>query len=175
MIRFLLPIALAGLSPFVFAQTDATGNDTGPDHPLAKPVAAWHFEGKDTLGSWIGEPSKDQPGPRAPGYPSFTKDNKAALFNGTGTKLALEVKDSEDLRFGLNDTVTLEAWVKVKSMKNGDAPYIIGKGRNGTKGFDANNQNYALRLKGEKGEALIGFLFASAPVPGKKGDWHRWW
>ena len=175
MTRLLFLLASAALAPLVIAQNDSGGNDTGPDHALLKPVAVWNFDGSDSLGTWIGQPSKDQAGPRAPVYPSFAKDNKAALFTGNGTKLALEVKSTDDLRFGLNDTITLEAWVKARELKDGATPYIIGKGRNGTKEFSANNQNYALRLKGEKGEALIGFLFASAEVPGKKGDWHRWW
>ncbi|MDB6120483.1 MAG: hypothetical protein JWO08_4264, partial [Verrucomicrobiaceae bacterium] len=176
MTRLLFLLASAALAPLAFAQNDAGGNDTGPDHAaMLKPVAHWTFESSDSLGTWTGKPNADQPGPRAPVYPSFAKDNKAAMFNGSGTNLALEVPDSPELRFGLNDTITLEAWVKVKSMKDGETPYIIGKGRNGTKGFSASNQNYALRLKGEKGSALIGFLFASADVPGKKGDWHRWW
>ena len=175
MTRLLFLLASAALAPLVIAQNDSGGNDTGPDHALLKPVAAWNFEGSDSLGAWTGSPAKDQAGPRAPVYPSFAKDNKAALFTGNGTKLALEVKSTDDLRFGLNDTITLEAWVKARELKDGATPYIMGKGRNGTKEFSTNNQNYALRLKGEKGEALIGFLFASAEVPGKKGDWHRWW
>ena len=48
-------------------------------------------------------------------------------------------------------------------------------GRLGTKAFGAENQNYALRLQTTKGGAQIGFLFHSADVPSKKGDWHRWW
>ena len=174
--RFLLSLTAAlALSTFASAQNDAGGNDSGPDHAAAKVVAKWEFDGKDALGEWKGEPAKDQAGPRAPVYPVFAKDNKAALFSGTGTKLAMEVKSSEDLRFGLNDTITLEAWVKARNLPAGATPYIVSKGRNGSKGFAADNQNYALRLKEEKGEALVGFLFASAAVPGKKGDWHRWW
>lgn len=176
MTRFLSILAPVALAPLAFAQNnDAAGNDTGPDHTVLKPVAEWHFDGSDSLGAWKGKAGKDEAGPRSPAYPAFGKDNKAASFNGEGTKLALEVKDAEDLRFGLNDTITLEAWVKLRELKEGATPYLIGKGRNATKDFNPNNQNYAMRLKGEKGQALVGFLFASADVPGKKGDWHRWW
>lgn len=168
-------LCLLSLSLPVFAQNDTAGNDTPSDHPILKPGVQWSFGSQELRGTWLGTAKTDEAGPRTPTYPGFAKDNVAAAFAGDGKKLALEVKDSEDLRFGLNDTITLEAWVKVRSLKDGDAPYVIGKGRLGTKEFGDKNQNYAMRLKGEKGQALVGFLFASAPVPGTKGDWHRWW
>jgi len=147
-------------APTAFAQNDGnTGNDIS-DKVIAKPVMQWSFA------------NDKEPGPRAPTFPGFAKENNAHLFNGDGKK-ALTIKDSEDLRFGLNETITLEAWVKPSAASG--APYIIGKGRLGTKEFGANNQNYALRLQLGKAGAQIGFLFHSADVPGKKGDWHRWW
>ncbi len=171
----IIPLLSALLVPAAaLAQNDAAGNDIA-DHALLKPVAHWQFDGADALGAWTGKPKLDESGPRTPIFPNFAKDNKAGFFTGDGTKLSLKVPDSEELRFGLNDTITLEAWVKVTDLKDGASPYIIGKGRLGTKEFGINNQNYALRLKGEKGQALIGFLFASAPVPDKKSEWHRWW
>ncbi|MBX7206989.1 MAG: DUF1553 domain-containing protein [Verrucomicrobiaceae bacterium] len=173
--RHLALLCVVCAPAILHAQNDSAGNDTGPDKSDKTTEAVWHFGGSDTLGEWVGKPKKDEPGPRAPTYPTFAADNKAALFTGDGAKLALEVKDSEDLRFGLNDTITIEAWVKVASLKDGAQPYLIGKGRLGTKEFGDKNQNYALRLKGEKGLATIGFLFTSAEVPGKKSDWHRWW
>jgi len=175
MIRPLAILSLLAVPFAVLAQNDSAGNDTGPDKADKAAETVWHFGGADTLGEWIGTPKVNEPGPRAPTYPNFSKDNKAAHFSGDGTTLALEVPDSEDLRFGLNDTITIEAWVKVANLKDGAQPYIVGKGRLGTKEFGDHNQNYALRLKGEKGQAQIGFLFASAEVPGKKSEWHRWW
>lgn len=168
-------IPLLALSLPALAQNDAAGNDTGPDRTPHKPVARWAFEGADELGTWTGKPKADEPGPRAPTFPTFAKENHAAKFDGDGKKLMLEVKDSEHLRFGLNDTITLEAWVRVASLNDGATPYILGKGRLGTKEFGETNQNYALRIKGVKNQAQIGFLFASAPVPGKNAEWHRWW
>ena len=147
------------LTALAAAQNDSGGNDT-TDKPLAKAVMQWRFDD-----------AKD-PGPRAPNFPGFTKDNTALRFHGDGKKAPV-VKDSEALRFGLNETITLEAWVKVAEMSG--TPYIIGKGRLGTKEFGTENQNYALRLQTTKGGAQIGFLFHSADVPGKKGEWHRWW
>jgi mono/diheme cytochrome c family protein len=127
----------------------------------SKPVMVWRFDdGKE-------------PGPRSPAYPGFTRQNTARRFNGDGKKDGLRVKDSEELRFELNETITLEAWVNAAV---GDGtPYIIGKGRLGTKEFGAENQNYAMRLQFGKEGAQLGFLFHSADQPGKKGDWHRWW
>ena len=111
-----------------------------------------------------------EPGPRSPTYPGFAETNKARLFDA---KSPIKVEDSPELRFGLNETITLEAWVKVADASG--TPYIIGKGRLGTKEFGANNQNYAFRLQHGKAGSQIGFLFHSADVPGKKGEWHRWW
>ena len=143
------------------AQNDSGGNDVS-DKPKLTPVMQWRFD------------DAREPGPRAPSYPGFAENNTAMLFTGDGKKSVIEVKNSEALRFGLNDTITLEAWVRPANLSG--APYIIGKGRLGTKEFGVNNQNYALRLQAGKDGAQIGFLFASASVPGgEKGDWHRWW
>ncbi|MBE7495950.1 MAG: DUF1553 domain-containing protein [Verrucomicrobiaceae bacterium] len=147
------------LAPFASAQNDAAGNDVSDKEP-AKPVMQWRFD------------DQKEPGPRAPAYPGFAKENTAIRFIGEGKK-ALKVADNPELRFGLNETITLEAWVKAPGLSG--TPYIIGKGRLGTKEFGQNNQNYALRLQTVKSGAQIGFLFASADVPGKKGEWHRWW
>src|SRR5262245_62093219 len=91
---------------------------------------------------------------------------------------AITVRESDlpkaNLRFGLNDSITLEAWVKVEELKDGSYAYIVGKGRNRKPGFPEKNQNYALRLKGVKGEACVSFLFASEPADGKPAEWHRW-
>lgn len=142
------------------AQNDSGGNDVA-DKPRFEPLMKWSFD------------DATDKGPQAPAYPGFKKDNKAMRFTGDGKKSSIEVKDSEDLRFGLNDTITLEAWVKVGTASG--TPYILGKGRLGTKEFGQNNQNYALRLQHGKGGSQIGFLFHSATVEGRKGDWHRWW
>jgi len=154
--RFLaaaIPLSILSAS----AQNDSGGNDAS-DKPASKPVMQWRFDdGKEA-------------GPRAPTYPGFTETNKARLFDA---KSPIKVADSTELRFGLNETITLEAWVKVADASG--APYIIGKGRLGTKQFGTENQNYAFRLQHGKAGSQIGFLFHSADVPGKKGEWHRWW
>jgi hypothetical protein len=60
-------------------------------------------------------------------------------------------------------------------MRDGQQVYLVGKGRNGSKQFGDKNQNYALRLKGVKGGAAIGFLFTSRAEGGQPAEWHRWW
>ena len=151
------------LTSAAIAQNDSAGNDV-TDRAKLVPVMKWSFD------------DARETGPRVPTFPDFQASNTAMRFTGDGKKSVVEVKDSESLRFGLNETITLEAWVKTTDLKDGASPYILGKGRLGTKEFGDHNQNYALRLKGVKGSAQIGFLFASANVPGgEKGDWHRWW
>ncbi len=147
------------LTSGAFAQNDTAGNDI-TDETSARPVRRWSFD------------DQKEPGPRAPSYPDFAKGNTALALAGDGQK-ALTIADSHELRFGLNETITLEAWVMAPAASG--TPYLIGKGRLGTTTFGQNNQNYALRLQVGKNEAQIGFLFHSADVPGKKGTWHRWW
>ncbi len=147
------------LTSGALAQNDTAGNDV-TDGASASPVRRWSFD------------DPKEAGPRAPNYPDFAKSNTALRLMGDGKK-ALTIPDSHELRFGLNETITLEAWVMVPAASG--TPYIIGKGRLGTPTFGQNNQNYALRLQVGKNEAQIGFLFHSADVPGKKGTWHRWW
>ena len=119
-------------------------------------------------------------------FPEFEPDSAAAGFSGKGE--FIRVKDpgaSSPLDFAKGDAITMEAWVNVNTLKDGQYVYVVGKGRTGNKGFEANNQNYALRLHGQGGAACVSFLFrdsekGAAPVKGKatKEDadknWHRW-
>ncbi len=159
MMRFVF-CSLLLISSISTAQNDAAGNDVA-DHPRPEAVMRWSFD------------DAADAGPQAPSFPNQKMGNKALRFTGDGQKSFIEVKDSEELRFGLNDTITIEAWVKVANASG--TPYIIGKGRMGTKEFGQNNQNYAFRLQHGKDGAQIGFLFHSASVEGKPGEWHRWW
>ncbi len=150
------------------------GNDSGPD--VGKPVAIWRFDGAQEPGIPRLAARQSEPGPRPPTYPSFGPDNTALRLSGPES--AITVRESDfprgALRFGLNDSITLEAWVKVRELKSGSYAYVLGKGRNRKTGFPEKNQNYALRLKGEKGAAQVSFLFSSQPEDGKPADWHRW-
>jgi hypothetical protein len=119
-------------------------------------------------------------------FPEFEPDSAAAGFSGAGQ--FIRVKDpgaNSPLDFAKGDALTLEAWVNVNSLKDGQYVYVVGKGRTGNTGFEADNQNYALRLHGEGGAACVSFLFrdsekgaASAKDKATKEDaeknWHRW-
>ncbi|MCB1205560.1 MAG: DUF1553 domain-containing protein [Verrucomicrobiae bacterium] len=151
-------------------------------------VLQWKFDGAVEAGEWQGKTGKAQAageikaeGPRPPRYPGFDDKNLAGTFEDTESFLV--VKDQErggstNLRFGLGETLAIEAWVKVKDLGNGEMTYLLGKGRHGKLGADLgeNNQNYAVRLKGSGGGAEVGFLFTSVdPANGGKREWHRWW
>jgi mono/diheme cytochrome c family protein len=148
-----------------------TGNDTGDAEP---PLVTWHFDGKAEPAL----PKKHalEPGPRPPSYPSFTAANNAFAFSKPHDPFTFREADlpKANLRFNNGDSITLEAWVKVQELKDGNYAYLIGKGRTRAAGFPEKNQNYALRLFGSKGESCISFLFASQPTKDTPADWHRW-
>lgn len=180
MMKHLLCLHFALAVSLLHGATDAPNdaqNDSNDDNrsTVSKLVAKWNFEA-DTIGTWQGTPDKDALGPQPPVFPTFKAGNKAAFF--PGKDLSLVVKESDlpeaKLRFTLGETVTLEAWVNVEEIKNGAYLYLIGKGRNQNKAFTGENQNYALRIKGEEGEARLSFLFRSATTKTIKGDYHRW-
>jgi hypothetical protein len=163
--------ALTLIALFALARPAAAQNDSGPD--AAKPVVTWHFDGKSEPGLGKLAASKEA-GPRPPSYPGFPATNTARLFDGKG----LTVKESDlpgvNLRFKNGEAITLEAWVKVKEIKDGQYAYLVGKGRTRKPGFPEKNHNYALRLLGSGGGAKASFLFASQPEKEKPADWHRW-
>lgn len=147
-------------------------------------VLRWQFDGAAEAGEWQGKIGKGDgkaEGPRPPRYPGFDRGNKAGYFEDK--EAFLVVKDQErggpaNLRFGLGETLAIEAWVKVKELSDGEMAYLLGKGRHGKlgAGLGEDNQNYAVRLKGTGGGAEVGFLFTSIdPANGGKRDWHRWW
>jgi hypothetical protein len=140
------------------------------------PLVKWTFE-KDEPGTWQGKKSIVPLGPQVPVFPDFAKGNKAAAFSGKGTYIIVRESDlpETNLRFAKGDTITLEAWVSVDEIRNGSYSYLVGKGRNRKAAFAQENQNYALRLKGEAGQARPSFLFRSeADKPESSRDYHRW-
>jgi len=168
----LLALALLSLPVHGQALPDAGGNDTGPERDL--PIAVWRFNGESEAG--VPQGAKFQPGPRPPAYPAFPANNTAFSFAGTSASITIREKDlpHQSLRFQQGDSITLEAWVKVKELKSGSYAYLLGKGRSRKPGFPEINQNYALRLKGDGQAALASFLFSSAPTKDKPAEWHRW-
>ncbi|MCI0701966.1 MAG: DUF1553 domain-containing protein [Planctomycetia bacterium] len=165
----LLLVGLFTLTSPLRAQNDV-------DPTAEKPVAVWKFTLADEPGVPKGAAKFLEAGPRPPTYPAFAETNTAMTFSAANSSITVREADmpKANLRFGLNDSITLEAWVKVAELKDGSYAYIIGKGRNRKPGFPEKNQNYALRLKGVKGEACVSFLFASEPANGKVAEWHRW-
>lgn len=138
----------------------------------ATTVARWTFDGPQDPGK--GDGIVLDAGPRPPTYPGFAAENRAASF-ADGARVVLP-DDGPDgvLRFTQGETLTLEAWVRVRDLEPGQYAYLIGKGRSGKHGLPEKNQNYALRLKGGADGARVSFLFASQAEKAKPGEWHRW-
>lgn len=167
------------------ADTADSGNDAPPQEPPAQndsvkipvipPLAKWTFEATEP-GKISGKAAIHANGPQPPMYPSFAKGNKALSLEGV--QGAYTVKESDlpgvNLRFSQGETITVESWVKIEDLKNGSFIYLIGKGRNRKSSFTAENQNWALRLKNDKGEAKPTFLFRSRNPETKAEDYHRW-
>jgi hypothetical protein len=131
-------------------------------------------------GTIAGKVSLKQSGPSTETFPEFEPDSAAAAFTGKGDYV--RIKDpgaNSPLDFKLGESITLEAWVFLNQIGSGQQVYVVGKGRTGTKGFAADNQNWALRLRGEKGEACVSFLFRDERSGKEKPQtsdefWHRW-
>ena len=136
-------------------------------------IARWDFGTEEaTTLTARGNIQRDQAGPRPPEFPEFAENNTAVRVDGGHLSVPDTGPDS-DYDFGNGDAVTLEAWVNPSSIRNGEPRYVIGKGRTGSPRFMRDNQNWALRLVGEKDEARVNFLFATKLTTGDK-HWHRW-
>lgn len=145
-----------------------------------EPVAYWRFD--DGLTSEVGEfaaanrkAKLKQPGPRPERYPDFDKENMGVMLAGLSTFITIkDPGDKSVFDFHNGDTITLEAWVNPNGLPEGQQVYVIGKGRTGNNGFRPNNQNWALRLRGEKGLCVISFLFRNGKNSLVQEHWHRW-
>lgn len=166
--KILFLITLLSVSP-VLAQ-----NDTG-EPPPAPATASWFFE-KAEPGGMIGGAKTADTGPQAPEHPLFEKGNKALILRSAGDGLRVSESDfpEADFRFTNGDTITLETWVNTSPIKDQSYAYLVGKGRNKSKDYTAENQNWALRLKGEDGTAKPSFLFRSRHPETKSEEYHRW-
>jgi hypothetical protein len=117
------------------------------------------------------------PGPLGESFSEFSNDNRAIRLTGKGA--AVRIADpgpDSPLDFRLGDSITLEAWVRCDKINDGQQSYIFGKGRTQNPGVASNNQNWALRLRGQGGLACVSFLFRderNRPEAGDE-DWHRW-
>ncbi len=122
-----------------------------------------------------GDVVRDQAGPRPPEFPNLESDNTAVLLKGNGARF--EIKDpgpQSRYDFTNGDAITLEAWIKVDSLRPGQPAYIIGKGRTLSPKFGKDNQNWSLRVVGASGgRAQLSFLFTST-AGARVFNWHRW-
>ncbi|MBA2114139.1 DUF1553 domain-containing protein [Bremerella alba] len=139
-------------------------------------AAFWEFGQEEaTLLHPIGGIHRDVPGPRPPKFPDFPVNNTAVNFDGQGSRFVFDDPgDSSPFDFLNGDEITLEAWVNIRELNEGDHTYIIGKGRTGRPGFPLDNQNWALRVRGMQGEARVSFLFATEPSKPNDQNWHRY-
>ena len=146
---------------------------------LVAPIAAdesivWDF---DTAAEYPwkqhGQIQLKQPGPRPPEFPDFATNNVAMGFSATAYLSVPDPGKQSPFDFTNGDSVTLEAWVNLQQVHNGQWQYIVGKGRTGRPGFEQDNQNWALRITGVEGEARLNFLFATERT-GNDAHWHRW-
>lgn len=122
-----------------------------------------------------GDVVRDQAGPRPPEFLNMDADNTAVQLKGHGARF--EIKDPgphSSYQFTNGDAITLEAWIKVESLRAGQPAYIIGKGRTLSPNFGKDNQNWSLRVVGmADGQAALSFLFTSTSGA-SVFHWHRW-
>jgi hypothetical protein len=150
-------------------------NDTGESGPVDAAAVVAAAERLPAVVS--GGVAFGKPGPRPPRVTSFAEKNAAALlWGGAGhLKVGGNTPRFEEFQFTAGDSITLEAWVNLLAINDGQQVYVIGKGRTGRKQFVANNQNWALRLTGREGRARPSFLFRSGTA--QQSDeklLHRW-
>ena len=141
-----------------------------------EPLAIWHFDTEETSKiQSVGGVHRDIAGPRPPMFPDFSPANTAVKFDGIGSRFVLkDPGNNSRFDFTNGDGITLESWVNMPQGNAGENVYIIGKGRTFSPGFAKENQNWALRLREQKGNSCVSFLFFSMPSGNEKGDWHRW-
>ena len=139
------------------------------------PVVVWEFGAEEETPLLAhGGVHRDVPGPRPPAFPDFDALNTAVKFDGRGAHFSYnDPGPLSPFDFTNGDAITIEAWVNVRGLRNEENVYIIGKGRTGNRDFAPDNQNWALRLRGQKDQACISFLFAT-PRDGGGSPWHRW-
>lgn len=159
--------------PAAYWRLNDTKADSIKNHALGENAAQLD-------GVTSGKVTLKQSGPATETFPEFEPDSASAAFTGKGDYV--RIKDpgaNSPLDFKLGESITLEAWVFLNKISDGQQVYVIGKGRTGAKGMAADNQNWALRLRGEDGEACVSFLFRderSGKEKPRTSDefWHRW-
>ncbi len=135
----------------------------------------WDFDTEQAAPLHVhGEVLRDQAGPCPPEFPDFAANNTAIRLDGKGARISISDPGPNSIfDFTNGDSITLEAWVLVDGLRDGQPMYVIGKGRTGSPQFSRDNQNWALRVSGGKGLAYLSFLFATKLNSGDS-HWHRW-
>lgn len=171
-----------GVLPSFFALlvTATFGWADEPPEAMSEAVATWSFDAEDaTRLTPHGKIESDQAGPRPPEFPDFGLQNRALRFGGDGARMMVaDPGGASVFDFDQGDAITIQAWVNLQEPIAHDQNwYVIGKGRTHDGRFPADNQNWALRLRGVEGQARVSFLFASvgAEATAKRDShWHRW-
>ncbi len=140
------------------AVIDADNSNAQPDLPSYRLVGGAHFA---------------ECGPNAASFKGLPEKNLAIKLVRPGDHLRIPDRDERGpLDFSNGDAITLEAWVRINTIKNGSNVYILGKGRT-YETQRSENHNYALRLSGKGGQAKLSFLFSTIDENGKS-QYHRW-
>ena len=139
-------------------------------------VTQWDFGTEEPVPMQrVGDVVRDQAGPRPPEFPNFSPENTAIELKGKGARIQIEDPgENSAFDFTNGDAITMEAWVKLDAIRAGQPMYVVSKGRTHSPNFSRENQNWSLRLVGDKDNlARLGFLFTA--VKGTDSDkWHRW-
>lgn len=140
---------------------------------IAAPPIRWDFESPDSLpGSVHGDVDVVESQLQSPRYPTIEPGNKVLQLSAPAWVSIPDDPKTNRFDFDNGDVVTFEAWVRVDTL--GENMCLVGKGRTGSSGAKAINQNWAFRLRKNKGQACLNFLFRSRKTADHPGDWHRW-
>ena len=122
----------------------------------------------------------NKPGPPPEQFPDFEPENTAANFDGHNDYITVPDPGADSVfDFRNGDSITLEAWINPRKLKDDTQVYIVGKGRTSNKGFPPDNHNWGLRIRGEEDLCKLSFIFRDVDnrkhgSPGYREDWHRW-
>ncbi len=88
-------------------------------------------------------------GPTSENFAGLPESNVALRLDGNGDYVRVpDAGEDGSLDFHQGDPITIEAWVRLDRISDGQNVYIVGKGRTHQNG-QRDNQNYALRLRGQ--------------------------
>ena len=149
------------------------GNSLSADEADTADVLRWTFDDASKLpGEVVGTVEVVNSELQQPRYPDFAVGNTVLKLTAPSWIRIPDDPDGVDFDFDNGDAVTFEAWVRLDSM--GENVCLISKGRTGTSGEKAINQNWAFRLRKNNGRSCVNFLFRSRQSEDQPGNWHRW-